>query len=411
LLHSIGKFDPNETELTLRGNEAYTSLFPEGEYAVFRNPHTSPNNVYYIKIIDKESVIGKKINRYFNLSKNIICINGVRNPAVDRLSGADFDSDSCLITDSDVIKKAAKHCYENFNVCVNKIDASSKRYSLDDESMAEIDNQLSTSQKVIGKTVNLAQNFMSVYWDRVNNGKGSMDELARNIEILTILSGVCIDLAKKFYSIKIDEQLDYIREQLQFNAIEIVNSKGKVVRERKVKPNFWLGVKKTKKNDKKKTNDKKSKSKKNHHYDTPMDYLFKEFQTIGEADTIKTISLESLLNEYDYNLANRKLKESITTSVQTMQKAIEDLFKHFDSDDEDERNERYNAHEDTFDECVEKIAKRKIKPETMYDILRRIELSEGENGYSYMGVRLMNTLYKAHPEIFFKVFSQKKSQK
>ncbi|MCM3274349.1 hypothetical protein M3691_37025, partial [Paenibacillus elgii] len=93
LKFSIGCFDVNSTKSTLKMNEIYTTLFKEGkELVCFRNPHTSPSNVFVAR-----NIRNTEIQKYINLTDNIVCVNTIRYPLPDILNGCDFDSDTMLI--------------------------------------------------------------------------------------------------------------------------------------------------------------------------------------------------------------------------------------------------------------------------------------------------------------------------
>lgn len=387
LYHTIGKFDVNNHEYELKGNEVHTELFDyEKEYVGFRNPHTSQSNVLISK--NKDSA---NINKYFNFTKNIVMVNGNRFPIADILSGCDFDSDSLLLVSDEKVLEVAKKCFGNYAVCVNKIDANPTEWSNTIDDMAKIDNKLATSQKLIGKTVNMAQNYMSLYWHKVNNHIEGSDKLLRNIDILTVLSGVCIDLAKKDYDMKIKEELELLQGDLEF--ITAISDNGKKI---KVKPMFWTNINKTK-------------TKKNMEYDTSMDYLHSIMTGLPGATTIDTIRFNSILNHtYDSNKSDRKQKYKITNTVEELQKGIEQVFSVYVGDDESTKEERNISHEDLFKETVEKLKKLKVKPETMYDIVKRLDKpvkdKNKESEYYTYRVRLMNVLYQSQPDAFLKVF-------
>jgi len=390
LYHSIGKFDVNNHEYELKGNEVYTTLFGEEgfnkEYVGFRNPHTSQSNVLICKCKDS-----KDIKNYFNFTNNIIMMNSASFPVCDILSGSDWDSDSLLLVNDSKMLEVARKCFGKFNICVNKIDANKAEYINTIRDMAKIDNKLATSQKLIGKTVNLAQNYMSLYWHKVNNGLNGAEQLLHNIDVLTVLSGVCIDLAKKDYDMKIKDELDILKEDLRFNTIK--NDKG---REVKVKPMFWTNINKTK-------------TKKNAEHDTAMDYLHNVLTGLPGAKEIGTVKLSSLLNhKYDSNKSDRKQKYKITNAVEDLQKGIEKVFSTYIGEDESNKDERNIAHEDLFKESLEKLKKLRVKPETMYDIIKRLDKpvkdKKKESEYCTYRVRLMNILYQTQTEVFLKVF-------
>ena len=173
----------------------------------FRNPNTSPSNVLIMKNTHND-----KINKYFNLTGNIIVVNAINFPIQDILSGCDYDSDTMLVSNNSKLVEIGKRCFGNYKVCLNKIEGDKKKYKLTKDDHFAIDNQLSFSQKNIGRVVNLGQFCMSVYWDLINNGLSGNDveELLRKVDVMTILSGIAIDMAKKFYDIDIDDEIRHV---------------------------------------------------------------------------------------------------------------------------------------------------------------------------------------------------------
>src|SRR5699024_8729516 len=138
LKHSIKKFDVNSSGLALNDNQIHTKLFDyDKEIVGFRNPHTSPSNV-----LVAENVANEDIDKYFNLSKNIVVVNAVRFAIQDTLSGADYDSDTVMLVDDKRLLSVAKSCLQ-YPVCINEVDSEKKTYTLSKVDMVVIDNQLS----------------------------------------------------------------------------------------------------------------------------------------------------------------------------------------------------------------------------------------------------------------------------
>lgn len=76
LYHSIGLLDTIDPKpIALKSNEVYTKLFGQKEITGFRNPHTSPSNVLLAN-----NILAPEIDRYFNLSDNIVCVNAIGFP-------------------------------------------------------------------------------------------------------------------------------------------------------------------------------------------------------------------------------------------------------------------------------------------------------------------------------------------
>lgn len=367
LYHSIGKFDLSNPP-ALKGNEIYTTMFDfDEEYVGFRNPNTSPSNVL---IVQNKRV--SEIEKYFNLTKNIVCVNAINFPIQDILSGADYDSDTVLLFDNSNLLEIAKKCFNVYHVCVNHIEGQKKKYKLNKHDMYEIDNQLSTSQRNIGKVVNLGQYCMSVYWDLINKGINNpkVDELLKKVDVMTILSGIAIDMAKKFYEIDIDKEIRNVE-------------KYELLKDRNKKPLFWKYVS-------------QSKTIKNRieTYECPMDYLINELDQVENAIYKNNHYLEDFLVEKDTSKANYKQFDKIIKKIVEM----DDLIKSQNAKYM-EKDEKVAIIEEITSEYLNYIRKLKINEGTMYMVLRYILETENK-----IMLRLLNVLYQSHKEKFLKCF-------
>lgn len=380
LRHAIGEFDINNVDLDklpLKGSEIYTKLFEDGlELVCFRNPHTSPSNVLVAR--NKNS---KEIDKYFNLTKNIVCVNSINFPFQDILNGCDFDSDTLLIVKPDkYLLDAAKECRDNYKVCVNNLDASKIPYRLTKQDMAIIDNQLAQSQKNIGRVTNLGQVCLSRYWDLKDSGSDvKLDNLMRHVDVLGVLSGVCIDMSKKLYDINVDRIIDKIKRS------------GDLLTHR---PTFFKYLSKTKKKNKSKV-----KSKNHIDYNCPMDLLNQLLTGLPDAQTRKNIDLTELLIKQPLSKSDRKQKNDILDYVKEMCNKL-DGINATHSDDDDERN---NSIDDVIKFYTFTIEKRNIKPDTMYSIL----LDVIKNNDTRILTRLLNVLFLTQRDVLLNSFKTK----
>ena len=55
-----------------------------------------------------ENNLDGDIWNYFNLGKNIVCVNAIGENIQQRLNGCDYDSDAMLITDDKLLVEAAE---------------------------------------------------------------------------------------------------------------------------------------------------------------------------------------------------------------------------------------------------------------------------------------------------------------
>lgn len=368
LYHSIGLLDVgNPQSYSLVGNEVCTTMFQnEKKLSGFRNPHTSPNNVLLVK-----NKIDEKILRYFNLTSNIVCVNAIQFPIQDILSGADYDSDTVLLIEDSNLLKITERVFGNYNVCVNHVISSKRIYDITNHNMALIDNQLSNSQRFIGRTVNTGQLCMSRYWDMINKGheSKSLEGLMRKIDVVTVLSGICIDLAKKMFEIDINKEINHIAK---FETLK------------KEKPMFWKYVSKASKISTQK-------------YDCPMDYLYETMSSLDDAERRETISFQNMLMPHSLSKSLRKQEYKIFEYVEKMISKINYIFSSNSSEDE-----KYIMLDDVMKYYEFKIKKMKISKDTMYSLIIKIH-SDEKNKFT---ARLLNVLYSSKKDEFLSVFRQ-----
>ncbi|MCD3240842.1 hypothetical protein G8T75_12830 [Clostridium botulinum D/C] len=189
LLHAIGK---KIDKSILKGRQVWCSKYQDGEeLACFRNPHICSGNCLVVTNTYRPEF------KYFNLTDNIVVINPFDNDIFNRLSGADEDSDTMLITSNSTILKRAKECM-SYPTPINqiKIPKTSRKLNINDE--VEIDYLI--NKGMIGEIVNWSQIFQSYYWDLKSKGYTieELEGIYNQVSILSSLSQCEIDKAKKF---------------------------------------------------------------------------------------------------------------------------------------------------------------------------------------------------------------------
>ncbi|MEC0265155.1 RNA dependent RNA polymerase [Paenibacillus anseongense] len=349
LAHAIGRY--NRNNLALRNNEIYTTMHPfEKDYVCFRNPHTSPSNVLIAK-----NVYNEDIEKYFNLTKNIVCVNAIDFPIQDTLSGADYDSDQILLCDHPKALELAEKCKE-YKVVLNKVESSKTVYTLCKSDMAKIDNQLSKSQALIGEVVNQGQLYLSMYWDGKKKEK-SEEELAylmNRTDVMTVLSGISIDLAKKMYSIDIKKELS------------VKTGLGKI------KPLFWEYVSKEGDVDTVK-------------FDTPMDYLIEKMSDLDYADDRKEVKFYKFINDADLDAANRGQRAKIISYAQEMGEKLSAVKSKMNLS----KKEQFREMDEIVSNYKMLIGRLKIKQNTMCAIVK-----------AKNNKQLLSLLHKTHKDTF-----------
>lgn len=366
LYHAIGEdiTEPRE----LHNNQVYTTMFEFGkELSAFRNPHTSQSNVLVMKNTDSE-----EIKEYFELTDNIVVVNAIGFNLQNFLSGCDYDSDTIVAFLNENMLELSKRCYGHYKVCVNDIKADKTKYTLTSKSMCEIDTKLATSN--IGAVVNLGQIALSLYWEKLNSGLSADDttmvDLLKKVDIMTILGGVSIDSTKKTYAIDANKQINIVKSQLELK----VDENGE-----KANPNFWKVV--------------ADSSKGNTYYNCPMDHLYNIMSNLERAKERESLDFKSLLVSHNKDKGNRKQRNKIEDIIKRMYNDLSSIMSKGGED-----TEVNNRVEDSTNVHIAKISKLKVKKETMYSIIDKVEAE-----YSDIAVKLLNAMYKTQ-DTFMEAF-------
>lgn len=185
-----------------------------------RSPHVTMGNVWLA--INKEN---KLIDCYFNLTEEIVCINSIGENVLQRLSGADFDSDTVLLTDNEILIRAARRNYNVFKTPTSFVTAQKVKRYYTPEEQADLD--IKTSVNKIGEIINLSQELNSLLWDKMYHGSSYDDikELYYDICQLDVMSGIEIDKAKKEFDVNNSKELDKMREKYKEELSDEYNKK------------------------------------------------------------------------------------------------------------------------------------------------------------------------------------------
>lgn len=185
-----------------------------------RSPHVTMGNIWLVN--NREN---KLIDCYFNLTDEIVCINSIGENVLMRLSGADFDSDTVLLTDNQILIRAAKRNYSVFKTPTSFVTAKKVKRYYTPEEQADLD--IKTSVNKIGEIINLSQELNSLLWDKMYHGASYNDvkELYYDICQLDVMSGIEIDKAKKEFDIDNGKELDKLREKYKEELSDEYNKK------------------------------------------------------------------------------------------------------------------------------------------------------------------------------------------
>lgn len=394
LFRSINKFDIKDIEShSLKGNQVYTKLFNDTvELACFRNPHTSSNNLLYS--VNKHNDL---IDTYFNFTNNVIAVNAINHPIQDILSGCDYDSDTVLCTNDDIIVKAAKD--NDAKVCLNGVDAESNSYILTNENKAIVDKKIASD--TIGRIVNVGQLAQSIMYDAKARGKTKVyDKMKEVVEIISVASTISIDLAKRTYDIKIDKELERLDN--------IVKSTLRVDKDgNKLYPVFLCRGKKNRKPS---------------YYKTPMDYLNKIFSVknteteevevkvkrakeLKSSDIIDIWDLVAKCDEngeiYNVRNANDKQENEILSLVNDYALTITTYHVQKKNAKDDDKKQIIKEIVNEAQEFESKIKKRSIKPVTIYAILYHLFKAKTIDKNT---IKVLNALYMSEPKKLINAF-------
>lgn len=360
LLQSIGRFDG--TSNLGKGNIS-CSMFGENEVLLgTRSPHVAAGN-----ILLANNVKSPMIQRYFNLSPYIVCINTIEENILERLSGADMDSDTMLLTSEPLLVAKAKEHYSDFLVPTKLVPAQMKKRHYTNADKADLDH--TTANNRIGEIVNLSQELNSLFWDEMNSKGKTFDEIAdiyNDIAKLDVLSNIEIDRAKRECVVDSVKEMQRIREKYN-----VTGEDGK-----KVKPAFFafLARKKGYYNPDKYDY---------RHHETTMDHVY----TIVNKWRAKKRSPKDLLPitaifDLDSKWIHEKRKRDavvVLEGMRTLRTKVRDLwckYSNADPSDRDQRKSYIERINDISETNIGYLQDMELHTKTIYWIMHLIETPE-----------------------------------
>lgn len=374
LLQSIGKFD-GTSSLGI-GNVHSTRFKYDKKLLGSRSPHVCVGNVLLVNNVKSEV-----LHKYFNLTQEIVCVNAIGENILQRLSGADYDSDTLLLTDDLRLISAAERNYRYFLVPTNLVEASKTRRYYSSVEQADLD--IKTSVNLIGDIINLSQELQTYMWHLYNNYGTFEDiqELYFDICQLDVMSGIEIDKSKKEFSID--------------NAAELKKLKNKWLRKdsegKTVKPFFFkhLANQKGYLNEKTKAYTK---------HDSTMDYVmqivngYRSPTLLGDfLPILKMIEFSDFdSRKVDYAQVNevlRLIKKYVSSSNYLWDKA-----------DDPEIN-KYQIYMGYKAQLIHDINKIKLNKHTLYTLLKTLDSDEHKSIRGYLITILFNIKNSAAYEL------------
>lgn len=188
----IGKFNGISE---IKSGTVHCKMFENGANLLgSRSPHITMGNILCCK-----NEINKNIERYFNLSNEIVCVNSIGDNLLEQLSGCDFDSDTILLTDNKILFDSAMRNYNNFLVPTKLVESTECKRRYTPEDKADLDIKTGTNK--IGEIINLSQELNSKLWELIYQGNDTqssiVQELYADIAQLDVMSNLEIDSAKR----------------------------------------------------------------------------------------------------------------------------------------------------------------------------------------------------------------------
>lgn len=367
--------------------EVYCKVFNKNiELLGCRSPHVTMGNLALMK-----NVHIKAIDTYFNLSRNIICVNSIGENLLERLSGSDFDSDQLLLTDNKLMIDKMKLHYDKFLVPTSNVRAKKVPRVNSAEEKAKLD--VKTSVNKIGEIINLSQHLNTILWDKFNK-TGELDmDIYKDVCQLDVMSCIEIDSAKKEFSINNVKELSKLRKKYKIDSGEENKTQ--------IKPYFMQFTGKVKEDDKEKQF-KKIEFKK---FDTSMDYLediieneFKKIRvkTPKDSKNSKTIKQLIIIKSKNYKVgnANRKQVPKIIEIIESADKQIKSLYlKKAPEDYTNEEIKEFNIERgkkvmEINQKMYDKISELEIKIET----IKKLFL-ETETKYKHLNRKIFTVMF------------------
>ena len=363
LLHSIGQFDGKGY---MDVGTIYCNRYKDGEDLLgCRSPHVTISNILLAK--NKQYDM---IDKYFNLTRNIVCVNAINENILERLSGADFDSDQMIVSNEKLIIDVAKINYDVFKVPTSLVTAKKTKRHYTKEEMADLDTK--TSENKIGEIINKSQELNSLLWDKLSrlskNGErvsasehfDEIKELFYDICQLDVMSCIEIDKAKKEFAVNNTRELKYICEKYKD---ELTDLEGKAIR-----PKFFEFL------SKEKGFDKMSAGKKAYiKHNTTMDYLHEILNDRNRCsyDTKETKKLTDcfVTDNYNRGSVNKRQLKNIRESLLSYTNKRKAIWKSESMDYEEKRISVNRLRE----EMLYDFNKISINESTFYELVKTID--------------------------------------
>lgn len=386
LQESIGRFNG---ESVIGVGNVHSKRFEYGQTLLAsRSPHVTMGNILLTKNVASEAY-----DTYFNMTNWIVCVNAIGENIQQRLNGCDYDSDTMLITDDELLVEVAKRNYSKFPVPTNLTTSSKTQCYYTQADKAGLD--VRTSVNKIGEIINLSQQLNSLLWDNVAQGASieSCMELYYDICKLSVLSGVEIDKAKREFDINSGAEINILKRKYKITEDE-----------KTVKPQFFKMI--TTENGYALSDNTRYK-----YFHTSMDYLQKiiskfnfregrecKRQVVPFMDIVK-VPNGNIRQGYYYTQRDR-----IINTIRAAKEERRKLFCGFDALSCTERTDVWRVAGEIKQECIEEIEKMSSCPATMYLVLKDLEAKETRDVARFV----FEVLFGRPDEAFFTMIQESK---
>lgn len=376
LQHSIKKFDGTQQ---LKDDEIHTTNFDYGkELVCTRSPHIASGNI--LVTTNKANTL---IDKYIMLSPEIVVINTINSCILQRLQGADMDSDAIAIIDNDILLKAAKRNYDKFLIPCNFVQASGKvNYRYNNVDKARLDHI--TKNAKIGEIVNLSQDLNSIMFDTYLKTSKIDEAIYTDIAQLSSMSGIAIDSAKKNFNCNLVSELIKIRNKYD----DLKDNKSY----------FFKYIDKNKSYNKKKKNSKKKdkesedkdKNKKVKHYkkyNCSMNYIIEEMEKVKLPNFSRKQDKLKLVEILDNDILKNNRKEYLQQDfIDIFIKKINKYKSRIIAIKitEAEPKEKYRLEKNLNKYIVDYLNKFKLNKATIIELLRVLENDDNSTIRGYM---------------------------
>lgn len=374
LQQAIGTFDGES--VIGKGNIHTKRFLYDTKLLGTRSPHINSGNILLVN-----NVANEMIDKYFVMSNEIVYVNAIGENIQQKLNGCDYDSDTILLTDNEILIKAAEKNYHRFKVPTCFVEAKKIKHHYTASDKATLD--MKTSVNRIGEIVNLSQYLNSIMWDNIyrdlKNGINTdevfkkQNELYKDICILACASGIEIDGAKREFEVNIGKNL----ERLKAKYAVYTNVKGK---NKFTKPVFFRLV----------TTGNGYNLNPNQHFrafETPMDYLqtainkFRaekiEIKNLAFCEIIKPTNIDwSTAGSYQYKKIDEIIKE-----IKEIRKNIQSLYINYDNRSKEEKIIIYQEAQQLKGRYVKVLTDKNFSDIELYLLLKELD-KEKNAGYA-----------------------------